>query len=172
MKNMLILIVAVILLSADAFLTEVHSKQKAESQMLNFKGFYIGMPINEAKITIEKITGYQWELTELPSGQHYCFRPEEYNDGFGIYAHRESGKVYKFLFSGKCVDKIFNSYELTPKDFAKAFIDAYKIPKLDWNGEIWIYKSPYGFTLIITPNKELAVVESEKRSTDSKPKFD
>ena len=147
---------------------------KTESRMLKFKGLYLGMPINDAKATIKRITGYHWELMQLPTGQHYCFRPEEYRDAFGIYAHRESGKVYKFQFSSMCVDKMFNVYELTPKDFAEAFIDAYKIPRLDWDWDswAWFYKSPHGFTLIITSEKELVVFESEKHSIDSKPKFD
>ena len=78
-----------------------------------------------------------------------------------ILVDPDKNRIIGFDFSQSLSDRLFNSNDLSASDFAQQFMDNYNIPTLTPgvrnNQKWWIYDSPDGWTLKISPYKGVHV---------------
>lgn len=157
-------------------------KSKAElrkGETFVFKGFYLGMPLEDAEILIE---AYLAEvapkmLTAEENGGKilYCKNPELF------FVANSKGLVTQILFSRAVMDIIFKSEKTPRNEFLQMFVNAYGITTLDRNvvavncvnqkiGEQaqFVYRSEKGFEVkfyeetTITPDQLFTLITAAK----------
>ena len=150
-----------------------------QGEILKVKGFYPGMNIDDACSILNQKVGLsdnvrriQNEIIPLTGttieDAYGCFT----STGSGIYSNNKK-QVSTFEFFPNEVDVIFNSNGIPADDFAKKFIDAYKIsemkPMILGNHTGWQYVSSNGYKITILDDKTLTI---ELVSKPSEMKFD
>lgn len=147
-------------------------KAKADGQKgktLIFKGFYLGMPIQDAAVLWNyylrealKAEGEEWpgysgnwvQVNKADDGTAYLFKDKS------IVADKD-GKVVSFELEKAFVDILFKSQKMPQKEFLQTFVNAYDVPGLDaeWkelsfmgqslndSQQIWSHRSDKGYEL-------------------------
>jgi len=88
--------------------------------------------------------------------------------GGGILADPETKSVTRFFFDRPLTNFLFDSDDLSADDFAQQFINGYSIadlkPGVRYGHEVWLHDDPAGWTLLITPNKDIDVSYTKTHS--------
>ncbi len=106
-------------------------REAARGGELVFKGLYLGMPIDDAVFTLEKL------LSEVGRGGTLLYVTEgkdggkQIKDGLAIeVVADEAGAVESIFLDNSTVDALFSSVALSNADFIKTFLDAYGLADL------------------------------------------
>lgn len=113
----------------ESVISDLKSKaEEKKSETLVFKGFYLGMPLNDSKVLIEfYLSDFQPKaiMEDNKTGKVcYCSNPF-----FGFIANAD-GRVIEMILGKKVLDVLFKSEKTPRKEFLQMFIDAYQIPQL------------------------------------------
>jgi len=91
-------------------------------------------------------------------------------EGGAIAIDRKTRTVTEYYFLPRLADFLFNTRDLSPKDFAQSLINAYGIPSLEptlVDGErAWRHESSQGWTILVGADKGLRVFVSPARKFD------
>jgi hypothetical protein len=140
-------------------------KQKADKfkgSTLVFKGFYLGMPINDAAILMNNYMEFpdtnMWYLYGSIESKNVPVIVNQKGD-IRVKAD-ESGNVTEFHFHRALVNKMFGVAGTPVKTFLQQFINAYDIPSLEYETQeitalgsvigsqgFWRYSSEQGYVL-------------------------
>jgi len=149
----------------------------------SFKGFSLGMDFDEAKTRLFQITKEVFSKNELNLDEiNYKKNPmlslilllKREGEGFEIDTENivcidvaliggKNNKLTYLLFQGLFVDRLFNSQDLSPIEFASEFAKNYGIPemepfsvlRLEKNYQGWKYKTPDGIEIKIENDKTI-----------------
>lgn len=149
----------------------------------SFKGFSLGMDFDEAKTRLFKITKEVFSKNELNLDEiNYKKNPilslilllKREGEGFEIDTENivcinvaviggKNNKLTYLLFQGLFVDRLFNSQDLSPIEFASEFAKNYGIPemepfsvlRLEKNYQGWKYKTLDGIEIKIESDKTI-----------------
>lgn len=85
----------------------------------------------------------------------------------------EKGLVNEIMLNSKLVNYLFKSSDMEASEFAKQFIEAYKIPKMNVSddGRSWNCTSPDGVKIIIDENKNIYLIKVQSHA-EVKGSFD
>jgi hypothetical protein len=141
---------------------------------LKIKGFYIGMPIEEAlvcaKNSVQGTSVANWSEhmkieTHDDSTSSIIIR-----NGFGmplmIVIGDNNGKVTMFGMEWVAVNAVFNAGDMSLKEFAQLFIDSYGIPQLqpDEAGNNLEHTYLSGVKVTVTGDKGFLVQKTSSQS--------
>ncbi|MGD2092868.1 MAG: hypothetical protein PVH61_42290 [Candidatus Aminicenantes bacterium] len=148
-----------------------------------FKGFYLSMDFNEAKTRLLEITKKVYTKNELDidaidckdnaflrmvlllkkEGEGFKIDTENiFSTGVAIIGGKNNKLTYLY-FAGFFVDRLFNSEDLSPIEFATEFAKNYGIPemepfsvfRLEKNYQGWKYKTNDGIEVKIESDKTI-----------------
>jgi hypothetical protein len=147
---------------------------RVRDDRLIVKGLSLGMDVDEALAAIiEQGEGRISSEVATPAsekGYDLLYKGPRDKRGSrygGIRIDPETRAVTAFFFEDRMTDFLFNASDLTPKEFAQKFMDAYDIPKMTptmaWGQQAWRYESPRGWTLLITTKKTVDVSKTPDR---------
>jgi hypothetical protein len=171
----------------------------AQEKPLIIKGLYIGMDINAARNTIEKLLGKDWRLSSI--GETYKilsdyrfgneqifgrgsggylqakFSPDEKgfaitrNDSYEGYVSTDasSNKVTRITFGEVITDYIFATEKIPADDLVEQFRKTYNLPEWSWVAFGWTYSSPKGYVITIKTDK---LIDIKKEEGEAKAKLD
>lgn len=135
---------------------------KKQEPQFSIKGFYLGMPINDVKGLISRKYSGIFKKCTLKDSVISC--------GDSDFEFDSNGKLIQFGFTHKHTDQLFNSNDMSAKEFSQQFIDSYGIEKLTEREEAiqvegivigskgtWYYQSPKGFILRIDQYKNMSI---------------
>lgn len=146
---------------------------------LVFKGLYVGMPVEAAGARLTQL-GYppetydekkQTDVPDVPE-RGYLVRQRGGLIWWEIWYDETTQRVYKFHFAKVAVDKLFNCADMDAEQFARAFVEAYGLPGMEfvyarrWGYE---YTDPAGWKVRIDDDKTLivsAVASASQRGFD------
>jgi hypothetical protein len=138
------------------------------------KGLWLGMDVDEALAAIiEQGEGRISSELATPAsekGFDLLYKGPRDQRGYrygGIRIDPQTRAVTAFFFEDRMTDFLFNATDLTPREFAQKFMDAYGIsqmaPTMAWGQQAWRYESPRGWTLLITVKKTVDVSRTPER---------
>ena len=143
---------------------------------LVIKGLSLGMGGEEASAAILAQGNGHLKVYPPPQGGVWYnvllkYAPDQGSYEAGAIAiDKETRTVTEFYFRARFSDFLFNTGDLSPKDFAQSIINAYGIPSLEPTladgQDAWRYESPKGWTLLVGADKGIHVFLSPKRKFD------
>jgi hypothetical protein len=150
----------------DAEAIRLRLKDQSVGQLV-VKGIFLGMSIDDCYAAFqpfEKDTWYLQKGIRKVDGKDMLslvFVSRECSMGGSILADAETKSVTRFFFDRPLTNFLFESDDLSADDFAQQFINGYSIPDLKpgtrYGREVWIHDDPAGWTLLITPDKDIDV---------------
>lgn len=161
------------------FLTFVgcSDSQGGSKSDIKVKGFYIGMPIQEAQAKLKEVVVPYWPVIGGEGPEKFLVIETE-SDGtkkiaslvFNVTADAE-GKVTSFVFSSALNKDIFNARDMTPEQFCEQFVKAYGIPNMEPVDGGWIYNSDNGVLVIVRTDKSI-MLKAVPSASERKSSFD
>lgn len=142
----------------------------AHAEKLVVKGFYAGMPVQEAKNIIEK--NYASLLTKglstsdvTDNKQFSIVRAdgEGMHDYIKLFVSKADNKVYDIRMGPGLVDKLFNIAGVEGLKFKEDFMKMHQIPKMDFDGNGWKYTSPEGYEVMLNNEKSLIIRSTSRK---------
>ena len=170
-------------LTALAIATSMSFAGWLDNDNIKVKGIYLGMPMEEALVACKQMVqgteAVSWanrmEITKAESdgSQAIVIR-----NGFGVpllmavSGPNQQGKLTMFALDGIGTNMIFKCEHMGYEEFAKMFIDAYKIPQLspDESGEHYQYKTEDGTQVLVGTDKSF-VLQKVKSQEEAKSAF-
>ena len=136
-------------------------------KILKVKGLYIGMNIDDACNQISALVGKTMQFTI--NGNEYNVVPPVGEIPDVMFRVDEAKKVICIYLSSDVVNKIFNVMNLSAEDFAREFMKAYQIPKMEEKNPMadisyYLFDSANGYEVQIGKSKELTIVAITKKS--------
>ncbi|MEN9446256.1 MAG: hypothetical protein RL728_768 [Bacteroidota bacterium] len=141
---------------------------------LKVKGLYIGMPMEEAlvasKSAVQGTSVSNWaeqmKIEKFGDGTSNIVIKNAFGMPLFIVLADSSQKVITYAFEWPAVNAIFNSGDMSMKEFAQLFIDSYNIPNLepDEKGENLVHTLPSGVKVMITGDKGVVVQKTQTQS--------
>lgn len=110
----------------DATFNALKAKgDKHKSETLVFKGFYLGMPIEDEALVVNYYSREKpCQLVRRKDGSSYI------NSGTIYVLSDKQGQVTKFKFCKEILHKMFDSERMPHQEFLQTFIKAYDVPSL------------------------------------------
>ena len=140
---------------------------KDDLKILNVKGFYIGMPIDEARKIVNKHFKGKRIIIREEDKYRIGFSHEPSDICLSITADLKK-KVRYIFFCSWNIDRLFQSHNLDVRQFVDKFKIMYNIPMEPFSiGPVapfsiefiygWRYISPLGYQVIINASKDLEI---------------
>ena len=147
---------------------DVRARLKDESSgKLVVKGLFLGMKFDDCYAAFQPFGKDTWYLNKgvdnLDGKEVPCltFISQRCTMGGKILADPDTKEVTRFFFDTPLSNFLFDSDDLDASDFAQEFINSYPVPDLKpgvrYGRQLWIHDDPDGWTLLITPNKDVDV---------------
>jgi MFS family permease len=138
-----------------------------ESEVLEVKGFYIGMDIEEAAEILAELL----KMEKVPKIGSGLMTEYAIGDSAGLLYHigaNKERKVQSIWFSGFITNELFNTGGLSAKEFITRFIEAYEIrEKWDYfysgNWPCQSFTSPHGYKVTICEDRSLNIESVAKK---------
>ena len=134
----------------------------AHAEKLVVKGFYVGMPVQEAKNIIAKdYAGFLtkgFSTTEVTDNKEFNIVRADgqgMHDYIKFFVKKADGKIYDIRMGPGLVDKLFNIAGVEGLKFKEDFMKMHQIPKMDFDGNGWKYTSPEGYEVMLNNEKSL-----------------
>lgn len=138
--------------------------EKFKKNTIVFKGFYLGMQINDAKLLLDNYInnyGINFKINEIKDGR---FLLSDKEAKYVTIQSDTNGNVIYFKLKKQITDILFDSSDMDRNDFLQTFINAYNIKELkpltkkidSGMGQIIGYQSIYQYK---TNNYELNFYE-------------
>jgi len=154
---------------------DVRARLKDESAgKLVVKGLFLGMNFNDCYAAFQPFGKDTWYLEKgvrkVDGNDMLCFTfiSQRFTMGGRVLAYPDTKKVARFFFDRPLSDFLFDCDDLDASDFAQQFINSYPVPDLKpgvRNGrQVWIHDDPDGWSLLITPNKDVDVSFTKSHS--------
>jgi hypothetical protein len=151
----------------------------------SIKGLYLGMSKDDAVNIIKSLCAGRVEVNdqkfmELNGGHGKCdglqilLKDKDGNQVMGgvggLLLDPKGRTVECFFFEQGLTDYLFNTGDLTAKEFAQQFINSYDVPTLApsnfSNRQCWAYTSPEGWTVRLSDDKLVSVSRTPRRKFD------
>ena len=155
--------------TAPARLASLMDKAKAITGTFTFKGFYLGMPIEDAAALMRIYIGQPTHFPVMKREDGGLWTYSGLFDNTAINASSD-GKVYRIRIKREHVNLLFNVANMKAEEFKNMFVSAYKIPKMEYDYYKWYYTDlDKGYRVTIGENGYLLL---ESVASKANTKFD
>jgi hypothetical protein len=145
----------------------MHALADDGPKQLKVKGLYLGMDLNEARDTCQKLIDDSMFIDQMTSNSFAIYLQTGHL--IGIIGCEADNKVGMIALERPVVDNMFDSVGMPVEEFGGQFISAYNIPFMkpfmDQDSSGWRFISPHGYKVELHSTGGLLIQKVAKRGS-------